>query len=425
MDGTPLPYSADGAAMIGRLFEPAGIGAAPLVLVAHESPGITEHTLQAARRMADKGFLALAVDYQGGGQVVTDRDEVMRRYARFMSDPAFIRARMGAALAALKAHPRADASRVAAIGFCYGGTAALELARSGEDLKCVVGFHSGLGTARPEDAAAIKGKVMVCIGADDPVIPAEQRTAFEAEMRAGGVDWRLNLYGGTGHSFTNPEADGWRMPGFAFHRQNNDRALQALDELFDEVFGRVRMIPAGYMFRRLGPPPPPFLSGLLIRRVCSATCVGGEDLVDLYASWSHNSFCLANSPEQLMALAGQQGRDPADGTILYFEAYEQEVITGGQIEAPLEWGPITSSTGNAAEVSLPARAVFLGFDVVVYGDTLEHSPLSCQEVAREVAVNEHCLIDRFEAAKAAIDAGAFFNCKEGAYRIYAVYELTT
>lgn len=236
MDGIATPYEADGATMIGRLFLPAGDGPAPAVLVAHESPGITGHTLDAARRLAGRGCLALAVDYQGGGQVVTDREEMMRRFSRFMSDPAFIRARMTAALNALLAHPRADSGRMAAIGFCYGGTAALELARGGADLKCAVGFHSGLTTARPEDAANIKGKILACIGADDPVVPAEQRAAFEAEMRAGGVDWRLNLYGGTGHSFTNPEADGWGMPGFAFHAANNARAWRALDDLFEEVF---------------------------------------------------------------------------------------------------------------------------------------------------------------------------------------------
>ncbi|HYE44303.1 MAG TPA: dienelactone hydrolase family protein [Caulobacter sp.] len=236
MDGRALAYEADGAAMVGRLFEPSGTGPAPVALVAHESPGITGHTLEAARRLAGKGFLSLAVDYQGGGRVITDRAEMMRRYERFMSDPAFIRARMGAALSALKAHPRADAARVAAIGFCYGGTAALELARGGEDLACVVGFHCGLGTARPEDAANIKARVLVCIGADDPVVPADQRTAFEREMTAGGVDWRLNLYGATGHSFTNPEADGWGMPGFAFNALSNARAWRALDDLFEEAF---------------------------------------------------------------------------------------------------------------------------------------------------------------------------------------------
>src|SRR3954471_2156937 len=166
MAGTKVAYTAEGIEFIGTLFAPAGSGPAPGVLVAHESPGITEHTLNAAARLADLGFVALATDYQGGGQVVTDRDEMMRRYAVFMEDPDHIRARMGAALAALTAQPRVDATRLAAVGYCYGGTAALELARGGADVKAVVGFHSGLGTARPGDAAQIKGKVLAQIGAD-------------------------------------------------------------------------------------------------------------------------------------------------------------------------------------------------------------------------------------------------------------------
>ena len=140
MAGTKVAYSAEGIAFVGTLFEPAGSGAAPGVLVAHESPGVTEHTLEAARRLAAIGFVALATDYQGGGQVVTDRDEMMRRFAWFMEDPSHIRARMGAALDALKAQPRVDAGRLAAVGFCYGGAAALELARGGADLKAAVGF---------------------------------------------------------------------------------------------------------------------------------------------------------------------------------------------------------------------------------------------------------------------------------------------
>jgi dienelactone hydrolase len=235
MAGTKVAYSAEGVEFVGALFTPAGSGAAPGVLVAHESPGITEHTLNAAARLAELGFVALATDYQGGGQVVTDRDEMMRRFGWFMADPSHIRARMEAALEALKAQPRVDPARLAAVGYCYGGTAVLELARGGADLKAVAGFHSGLGTARPGDAAAIKGKVLVQVGADDPVIPADQRADFEAEMSAGGVDWRLVLYGGTGHSFTNPEADTWGMPGFAYHADSDRRSWAALRELFGET----------------------------------------------------------------------------------------------------------------------------------------------------------------------------------------------
>lgn len=162
---------------------------------------------------------------------------MMRRYAAFMADPTGIRLRMAAALNVLTAHPGVDPGRVAVIGYCYGGTAALELARTGADLQAVVGFHSGLATVRPQDAANIKAKVLVCIGADDPVIPPEQRTAFAQEMTGAGVDWRLNLYGGTGHSFTNPEVDAYGMPGFAYNAQSHRRSWTAMLDLFGETIG--------------------------------------------------------------------------------------------------------------------------------------------------------------------------------------------
>jgi dienelactone hydrolase len=235
MAGTKVAYSAEGIEFVGTVFAPAGSGSAPGVLVAHESPGVVEHTLNAARRLAELGFVAMATDYQGGGVALTDREEVMRRFQWFMADPGHIRARMSAALGALKAQPRVDAGRLAAVGYCYGGAAALELARGGADLKAVVGFHSTLTTARPQDAANIKGKVLVHIGADDPAVPAEQRTAFQQEMTAGGVDWRLTLYGRTAHSFTNPEADSWGMPGFAYAADADRRSWTATTDLFQEV----------------------------------------------------------------------------------------------------------------------------------------------------------------------------------------------
>jgi dienelactone hydrolase len=217
MSGTKVAYSAEGIEFIGTVFAPAGSGPAPGVLVAHESPGVTAHNLDAARRLARMGFVAMATDYQGGGQVVTDR------------------AGMGAALEALKAQPRVDASRLAAVGYCYGGAAAIELARSGADLKAAVGYHSTLTTVRPQDATQIRCPVLVHIGSDDPAVPVEQRTAFQAEMTATGVDWRLMLYGRTGHSFTNPEADGWGMPGFAYSAAADRRSWAATQDLFAEV----------------------------------------------------------------------------------------------------------------------------------------------------------------------------------------------
>jgi len=131
--------------------------------------------------------------------------------------------------------PRTDGHRLAAIGFCFGGTLALELARGGADLKAIVGFHSGLATPRPQDAGAIVGKVLVLIGADDPIIPPEQRSAFEDEMRAGGVDWQLHLYGGVQHSFTNPRANNTGLPGIAYHEPTDRRSWRAMRDLFDET----------------------------------------------------------------------------------------------------------------------------------------------------------------------------------------------
>jgi dienelactone hydrolase len=135
----------------------------------------------------------------------------------------------------LLAQSRVDPGRIAAVGYCYGGTAVLELARGGADLKAVVGFHSGLQTARPQDAAAIKAKVLVQIGADDPVIPAEQRIAFEQEMTAAGVDWRMQVFGKTGHSFTNPEIDAYGLPGFNYQADSDRRSWAAMKDLFGEV----------------------------------------------------------------------------------------------------------------------------------------------------------------------------------------------
>jgi dienelactone hydrolase len=112
----------------------------------------------------------------------------------------------------------------------------LELARGGADLKAVVGFHAGLGTARPEDAKNIKGKVLALIGADDPIVNNDQRREFEEEMTGGGVDWQLVVYGGAVHSFTNPRASNVNLPGIEYHEPTDRRSWQAMCDLFAEVF---------------------------------------------------------------------------------------------------------------------------------------------------------------------------------------------
>jgi dienelactone hydrolase len=203
------------------------------VLVCHEGPGLDDHARARAERLAALGYAAFALDYHGGGKPLPG-DELMARLGPMMGDPLRTRAIAQAGLDVLLAEEKADPGRVAAIGYCFGGTMALELARSGADLRAVVGFHSGLATTRPEDARQIKASVLVCIGADDPIIPPEQRAAFETEMRNGGVDWQMNLYGGAVHSFTNPLAGNMGMKGVAYDARTDARSWRAMLDFFAE-----------------------------------------------------------------------------------------------------------------------------------------------------------------------------------------------
>jgi len=233
-----VTYQADGLTMRSHLFhDPARTDKRPGVLVFPEAFGLGEHAISRARRLAELGYVALACDLHGEGVVHDSLPDVIALITPMREDPTGTRARATGGLNALLGCPLVDAGRVAAIGFCFGGTMALELARSGAALKGVVGFHSGLKTARPQDASAIKGKVLTCIGADDPGILPDERAAFEAEMRAGNVDWQLHLYGGVVHSFTNPGAGRLNMPDFARYDPAADtRSWTAMRNLFDEIF---------------------------------------------------------------------------------------------------------------------------------------------------------------------------------------------
>ncbi len=232
---TDVAYEVDGTTMVGRMAIPDSDGPRPAVLIAHEGPGLDDHQRARAGQLAELGYVAFALDYHGGGHMIPDRVDMMRRLGALSDDPERLRAIALAGLDVLLAEPAADASRVAAIGYCFGGAVVMELARTGADLKAVVGFHPGLGTSRPEDSRNIKAKVLMCIGADDPLIPVDQRLAFEGEMRSAGVDWQVNLYGGAVHSFTHPRADVVGIPYLKYDANADQRSWQAMMDLFSEV----------------------------------------------------------------------------------------------------------------------------------------------------------------------------------------------
>lgn len=231
-----LTYQADGLTMKGELFAPAGGGRQAGVLVFPEAFGLSEHAIGRAQRLAEAGYVALACDLHGEALLIDDLEKAIGAIKPLMAEPTRTRERAGKALDALLATGHADPGKVAAIGFCFGGTMALELARSGAAIAAAVGFHSGLGTAKPAAKGAIKGKVLACIGGDDPMIDGDARKTFEGEMKAAACDWQIHVYGNTVHSFTNQAAAKRGMPeAIRYSPEADARSWAAMTELFGEV----------------------------------------------------------------------------------------------------------------------------------------------------------------------------------------------
>jgi len=232
-----IKYQADGLEMHSELYKPEELEPRPGVLVFPEALGISDHSREKAQRLTDLGYIALVCDIHGNGLFEPDIQKLGPLIGPLHQDPMKTRARAQGGLDALLAQKGVDGTRIAAIGFCFGGSIALELARSGAPISALAGFHCTLRTQRPEGAANIKAKVLIAIGADDPMVDAAQRTAFEEEMRAGNVDWQMHLYGGVVHSFTNKAADQANRPDTIRYSASADaRSWKAMSALFDEVF---------------------------------------------------------------------------------------------------------------------------------------------------------------------------------------------
>ena len=212
----------------------------PGVLVFHEGLGLGDFAMARARRLAELGYVALAADMFGDRRQARNLQEVANLVGTLRNEPETLRQRGRAALATLAALPQVDAGRIAAIGFCFGGSVALELAREGADLKAAVSFHGVLTTRTPALPGKVRASVLVMTGADDPLAPPEQVAAFENEMRAAEVrDWQVISYGNTLHGFTNPAADGTMMRTAVYSAQADRRSWASMRGLFEEVFGEV------------------------------------------------------------------------------------------------------------------------------------------------------------------------------------------
>jgi len=210
-------------------------GKRPGVLVAHQWKGLTDYEKKRAEMLAKLGYVVFCADIYGKGIRASNPQDAAKLAGKYKGDRPLLRARVNAALEQLKKQPLADPQKIGAIGYCFGGTTVLELARSGAEVAGVVSFHGGLNTPTPADAKNVKGKVLACHGADDPYVPPAEVAAFEEEMRKGGVDWQLAAYGGAVHSFTDWNAGNDNSKGAAYNAKADQRSWQAMQDFLAEA----------------------------------------------------------------------------------------------------------------------------------------------------------------------------------------------
>jgi len=210
-------------------------GKRPAVLIVHDWMGLGKFSIAKADELAKLGYVAFAVDIYGKGVRPTGPKEAGTQAGKYKADRQLLRARVRAALDVLKQNEHVDPKRIAAIGYCFGGTTVLELARSGAAVAGVVSFHGGLDSPVPA-VNGIKCKVLALHGADDPYVPPAEVAGFEAEMTKAGVDWQLIKYSGAVHAFTNPDAGHDNSKGAAYNEKADQRSWEAMKLFIAEVF---------------------------------------------------------------------------------------------------------------------------------------------------------------------------------------------
>ena len=207
----------------------------PGVLIVHQWMGLSGYEKKRAEMIAQLGYVAFCADIYGKGVRPATVPEAGAQAGKYKGDRALLRSRVNAGLVAIKSSELVDTKHVAAIGYCFGGTTVIELARSGAELSGVVSFHGGLDSPKPEDGKNIKCKVLACHGADDPFVPAKDLAAFQDEMKSSGADWQLIQYGGAVHSFTDWGATG-AMKGAQYNEKADKRSWENMKQFLGENF---------------------------------------------------------------------------------------------------------------------------------------------------------------------------------------------
>lgn len=232
-----IRYTHDGVELTGVIvYDRSRTGRLPGVLVVHEWWGLNEFAKDRAEALAELGYIALACDMYGIDEPVQTPAEAQALAMPLYQDPELFRGRAAAGLEALRRHPRADMTKTAAIGYCFGGAAVLELARSGADLAAVVSFHGSLSTSRPAEPGRVRARVLVCNGAADPLVPMQDRQSFIEEMESANADYLFVEFGRAVHSFTNRDAGDVGIPGVAYHERSDRRSWALMQQWLEDAF---------------------------------------------------------------------------------------------------------------------------------------------------------------------------------------------
>lgn len=231
-----VEYKAGDTVCEGYLaYDTAQNGPRPGIVVVHDWMGNGPFSKKKAEDLAALGYVAFAADVYGKDIRPKDAKEAAGLAGKYKNDRALLRARVTAAFDVLKANPKVDPKHIGAMGFCFGGTTVLELARSGADVVGTVTFHGGLSSPTPADAKNIKGKVLVLHGADDPYVNAEEVAAFKKEMDDAKVSYKFIAYPGAVHSFTNPAAGTDNSKGAAYNEAADKASWTEMKTFWSEV----------------------------------------------------------------------------------------------------------------------------------------------------------------------------------------------
>ncbi|MGC8604182.1 MAG: dienelactone hydrolase family protein [Desulfomonilaceae bacterium] len=232
-----VEYKDGNTILEGYLAAPKVIGdKKPGILIVPDWMGVRKPYKDIADRLADMGYIAFVADIYGKDVRPSNNQEAATEATKYKSNRKLMRQRVLSGLNELKKDPNVDQKRIAAIGYCFGGTTVLELARAGAPVVGVVSFHGGLDSPSPQDGKNIKAKILILHGADDPLVSAKDIAAFQQELRNGGVDWQMIYYGDAVHSFTQPTAGNDKSIGTAYNERADKRSWEAMKQFFREIF---------------------------------------------------------------------------------------------------------------------------------------------------------------------------------------------